>query len=83
MREVDAPAGDWLMRYEFMKVWTPDAEPDLCPQTGKVRYRRKRDAVASVHARSRCRWKPGRNLRVYECPICGDWHMTHKTKGDR
>lgn len=80
MREVDAPAGDWFMRCELMKFWTPESVPEVCRMTGKIRYARKRDAVATSHARMHCRKKPARVLRVYECPLCGGWHITHRSE---
>lgn len=44
----------------------------------KRRYRRENDALmAVVQARSRFRDGAG---RVYRCPVCSAWHITHGLK---
>jgi len=48
----------------------------------KTRYASKKDALTAMNARlrGRQRRRHGRpdQLRVYECPACGGWHLTHK-----
>lgn len=52
-----------------------------CP-TGKKRYPRKKDAATVRNSRMRGRSGYRRNrpkaLRIYCCPDCGGWHLTHK-----
>lgn len=48
----------------------------------KYPYRSKRDAVTAMNARTTGRRRIRRHrpayLRIYECPLCGYWHLTHQ-----
>ena len=60
------------------------AEIEECP-SGKVCFT-KRDAQAAKNRRTgssrrRRRRSTQKYLRIYECHLCGHWHLTHKPKG--
>lgn len=44
-----------------------------CPASGKVMYDKKGAKTAANLAFEAGRGK----MRVYECPSCGRWHLTH------
>ena len=48
----------------------------------KTRYANRREAQSAMRAilkRGRRHSKPDpKSLRIYQCPKCGGWHMTHK-----
>ncbi len=46
---------------------------------GKSRYPDKRAAQSAMNARMRSHNRPD-HLRIYACPICRGWHMTHGTR---
>jgi hypothetical protein len=56
---------------------------------GKPKVRHKSREAAERHKRSLMRWtgQPSRSLAVYECKICGFWHVGHRggrrRRGDR
>lgn len=43
---------------------------------GKIAYKSERSAIATARE---CEKERGGKLRVYSCPICGNYHITHKT----
>lgn len=47
---------------------------EYCRYSGKVRFD-KRGAVTAKNARYK---QAHVKLRVYVCPDCGGWHLTHK-----
>jgi hypothetical protein len=50
----------------------------LCPRAGKLRYldeRSARQAMAELGPRNA---DPERELNVYRCPVCTDWHVGHR-----
>ena len=49
-----------------------------CPQTGKLKYRR-RTALAVARRIQRRR---SLSLRPYPCPHCGSWHLTKMSARD-
>lgn len=52
--------------------------------TGKRRYLTSEEAAAGLelikqlNAGSNLHSKKNKNLHVYECPLCGGWHVGHK-----
>lgn len=42
---------------------------------GKIAYKSERSAIATARE---CEKERGGHLRVYACPICGNYHITHK-----
>lgn len=46
---------------------------------GKRQYS-KRDAIAARNRAMRRRRNRPKMLRIYQCPDCGYWHLTHKPK---
>jgi len=51
---------------------------------GKIRYAEKKAAATARNARLRDRRRRGKPkyLRIYACPACGGWHLTH-TRDDQ
>lgn len=46
--------------------------PRRCEHTGKTIYDTRRDARTFINA------MPHKQLREYQCPLCGHYHLTHK-----
>lgn len=47
-----------------------------CPTCGKVRFPRRKVALTALNA---AKHRYGKNVtRVYQCPYCGDWHLTSR-----
>ena len=51
-----------------------------CAESGKLRYRNRRDADHVVAGMDRDGMHRERALRSYECPYCHGWHLTSKPK---
>lgn len=62
----------------------PDLWPDLnqCRHTGKRQCRKQKytkvEAQTVVNARMSARHNRPEHLRIYHCPLCNGWHVTHK-----
>jgi len=46
-----------------------------CKKTNKVKYRDELDAKIAL---ARLVWRDKGQTRVYFCPYCKNWHLTHK-----
>jgi hypothetical protein len=55
-----------------------DRQTENCKR--KVRYASEAEARAAVAQQLRLN-PGGPRLRVYECPVCGGWHMTSGSRG--
>lgn len=53
---------------------------ERCMGGGKVRFERKRDAQTSANHHMRRHKKTPGYLRVYHCPKCNGWHLTHEER---
>ena len=62
----------------------PRRRADVCPLTGKIRWRDHEEAIRALHATQNANAtatfhgiESRRNeCRVYDCPACGGWHLT-------
>jgi len=56
-----------------------DGDGQLSRCFGKVRFPDKRAAATARNARMNSRYRRGKPkyLRIYPCPSCGGWHLTH------
>lgn len=53
------------------------------PAGGKVRYRKRKQALTGLNEQRGHAQRSGRSMPVaiYRCRFCGDWHMTSKEQG--
>lgn len=66
-------------RHKRPKFYVPKAP--LTRSCGKVRFATKK------HAQTRCNEINNRErrkhlLRIYECPYCGGWHLSHREEAN-
>ena len=66
----------YLVKHKIVLPSPKPRPPDRC---GKARYRQE----AHAHTVANAVRKEGRGqMRVYACPRCGGWHLTHQPKLD-
>lgn len=56
---------------------------EVCPSTGKWGYATKREASAALRGSTRRRRGKRGRLRVhkvYQCPSCGNWHLSQSMR---
>lgn len=59
-----------------MQVQQPVNSAEMkCEKTGKSRF--KTLSIAQMH-RADAQQKFGDVMRIYDCPHCGDWHLTRR-----
>lgn len=57
-----------------------DRKPFVQYCNGKMRYFEKKSAVTAKNAR----WEQSHvELRIYQCPDCGDWHLTKQLRREK
>ncbi|PZU32768.1 MAG: hypothetical protein DI576_08445 [Actinomyces sp.] len=66
-----------MARHPKKKRHPPRRSP-LCSETGKRQYGDYGEAARVALRRSRYAGP----LRIYECPLCGSWHLTKRRSWD-